>query len=245
MAGTDFYIEFRRTDEGDLVRKVLGCIQRMAKPDLDFRFQKKGYEYHVTVDGPLTCMQVFLWKMGPFLGGVAMGASELTLKRRQALVKKVLVGYYRGVKKIEADIAELSKMIGGTPGSYKFEANWDPDLQAAVDTLTESVIIWELGLLAPRIMVETWHTAFETALRRYHYGDQSLSFRDMVNNVAAREALSPSQKSCLLELNDKRQLVKHFGSGVRKNWLAENVAELTETMHKILSSVSTRRSSNL
>lgn len=139
------------------------------------------------------------------------------------------------IEYVTNQIHDVAVNLNGWPPSWRFACS-DADVSASLRALTNLLFTWQIGLeesaVSSRVMVETWHTAFETVLKWVY--DRTSTFIELMKRAEQEGRITEAQVDLLVTLNERRVAVKHYGQGVRRAWLETQTNDLAEIMHRLL-----------
>jgi hypothetical protein len=237
VAGYDFFVKVGTPTEDALLRPLLHGLQLRARQRwVTIHYRRRGDEYYVTVDGPLTNMQSSRGPIASALGGIADAADvPLSRRRRLQIGRRVLRGYVRGAWDATISVLELAHDLGGVPSSFIFDSVADRVIEYRLDGLTSALEAWQNEEAPTEQALEELHAVAELSMG-FLLGEawDDRSFAEQVGEMVRRGWMSSEHQAALLELKDRRRSIRHHRGQMPRDELWERLPAVLAALHSIV-----------
>jgi hypothetical protein len=236
-------------DEREFAHHLLRYAQGLAKSrqceratELRYRWFKRiegrrGARYEVVIDGDFAEIQAFGAELSVAVQHYGNGIRAVTPSFRRSLMPEVFrAALYRAIVERSTDFLNITRSaiaLGALirVNSYVFAPTGKAEIDRTLGALTQALIQWRNGTLAPSVLLEQLHTCLEVLLKRVlEAPNRGASFAQLVSGAETASLVSTEESTILLRLKDIRRDAKHRGQTLSarrlQNVLAPAVAVL-------------------
>jgi hypothetical protein len=272
MAGFDWFFTYDADDEA-VVRAMLAAGRRRARRlDVRWRSSIDSPQHHayVAVDGPGWLLDLLVARLDRDLPTICEAIEE---SPRIPALRRRLGHHFVQIAIDRRFSRDDFKPIGWIPhlqarkqpaeqfGHYLLECPEAPDLQQRLAVTERMLVDWYFDEVAPEVMIEELHTAFELTLARIIYGRyrrdkafqqlideaRTLGVFDKVRRIVqfmpeydwARNTIDPQYSPApyvaelLTSLKDTRKHVRHRGDTSARAWLDDHFDAAAVALEKL------------
>jgi len=261
VAGFDWFFTYDADDEA-VVRAMLAAGRRRArrmKVQWGSRIDAPQHHTHVAIDGPWWLLELLVARLDRDLPAICEAIEDSTRSpenRRRLGHHFVQIAIDRRLSrddfKPEGWVPHLRarKQPPEHLGPFLLDCPDAPDLRERLAVTERMLTDWFFDEVAPEVMIEELHTAFELALARVIYGHyrRDKTFQQLIdeasaqgffdkvrgilpftpaydpatNSVDPQHAPAPYVAELLTSLKDTRKHVRHRGATTARAWLEEH-----------------------
>jgi len=235
VAGFDFSYKCP-DDQTELCRNLLRRAQTIAKNlDLQFRYERDGTAWTVTVDGPLPSMQAMIPLLAahtrPFADGFSHPANRA---KRMRAAERLINAYCDAAGKTRRMIEEHADFLQGTHYSYFLDPGGATHLLGHTDEFANSLILFHIGEISASQLCEEAHTMAETLLRAsVEKAVRGEAFGKLLSEARSAARLDDDEVRALSQLKDWRKHAKHRGGRVPYAAFAAELPTIIGALHKL------------
>lgn len=261
MGGFDWFFTYDADDEA-VVRAMLAAGRRRARRmEVQWSSRTSSSERHayVAIDGPWWLLELLVARLDRDLPTIceAIEDSPRSPAHRRRLghhFVQIAIDrlFSRDDFKPEGWVPHLRarKQPPEQMGPFLLECPDAPDLQERLAVTERMLVDWFFDEVAPEVMIEELHTAFELTLARVIYGRyrRDKAFQQLIdeanaqgtfdkvrgilqftpaydpatNTIAPQHTPAPYVAELLTSLKDTRKHVRHRGATTARAWLEEH-----------------------